>query len=219
MDPLTLAVIAAPYVAKGAESFSNATGEKLGAKVGELCQAVITKFKGDSYAEQTLARAQELPEAEGRQSALKGVMAEKLEADPDFSEKLQNLVDEVQKGAATRAAFDQRGQTVHGPQTNIAGDVHGPVFSGQFSGPVALGGEAVDMRGSTGAIYNPPGSVVEQHYGDRINITGDGNVVGNHNSTTIAKSATSSMPIAGAPGVDFLLVTLFQKSVMQFSTS
>ena len=95
---------------------------------------------------------------------------------------------------------------MQGPQTNIAGDVHGPVFSGQFSGPVALGGEAVDMRGSTGAIYKPSGSV-EQHYGDRINITGDGNVVGNHNRTTIAKGMTSSMPIAGAPGVDFLLVT------------
>ncbi len=32
---------------------------------------------------------------------------------------------------AFRSAFDQRGQTVHGPQTNIAGDVHGPVYSGQ----------------------------------------------------------------------------------------
>ena len=66
MDPLTLAALAAPFVAKGAEAFSSAAGEKLGAKVGELCQAVINKFKGDSYAEQTLSRAQELPEAEGR---------------------------------------------------------------------------------------------------------------------------------------------------------
>jgi Caspase domain len=38
-----------------------------------------------------------------------------------------------------RNAFDQRGQTVHGPQTNIAGDVNGPVLSGVFSGPVNIG--------------------------------------------------------------------------------
>ena len=49
--------------------------------------------------------------------------------------KVQRLVDELQKGG-TRTAFDQRGQTVHGAQTNIAGNVSGPVLSGTFSGPV-----------------------------------------------------------------------------------
>ena len=205
MGPLTLSAIAAPFVAKGSEAFSKSAGEKLGAKVGELCQAVIDKFKGDSDAEETLALAQKKPDSKGRQSALEEVLAEKLEADPDFALKVQRLVDELQKGGS-RTVFDQRGQTVRGAQTNIAGNVSGSVLSGQFSGPVALGGEAVDMRGSTGAIYKPSGSV-EQHYGDRINITGDGNVVGNHNRTTIAKGVTPSMPIAGAPGVDFLLVT------------
>jgi len=42
-----------------------------------------------------------------------------------------------------------------GPQTNIAGSVQGPVFSGQFSGPVAQGGDANDFRGATGTIYKP----------------------------------------------------------------
>lgn len=74
---------------------------------------------------------------------------------------------EPQPGAwSQRKVFDQRGQTLHGPQTNIAGNV---------SGPVALGGEAVDMRGSTGTIYKPSGSV-SQHIGDRIDIQGGGNV-------------------------------------------
>ena len=42
---------------------------------------------------------------------------------------------------------DQRGQTV-GSQTNIAGDVHGSVLSGEFGGPVAVGGgDATDQRG------------------------------------------------------------------------
>ena len=54
-----------------------------------------------------------------------------------------------------KPSIDQRGQVVQGHQTNIAGNVQGSVFSGQFSGPVAMGGEAVDMRGSTGAIYKP----------------------------------------------------------------
>ncbi len=31
-----------------------------------------------------------------------------------------------------RNTFDRRGQTVHGPQTNIAGNVNGPVLSGSF---------------------------------------------------------------------------------------
>ncbi|MGA9099460.1 MAG: hypothetical protein WB392_11080 [Methanotrichaceae archaeon] len=133
MDPLSLAAIAAPFVAKGADVFSTTAGEKLGGMVGDLCKAVVDKFKGDSYAEQTLARAQEKPEAEGRQNVLKEVLAEKLEADPDFAEKVQNLMDELEKGG-TGAVFDQKGQTLFGSQTNIAGDIHGSVNIGDAKG-------------------------------------------------------------------------------------
>jgi len=43
---------------------------------------------------------------------------------------------------------DQRGQDMHGPQTNIAGDVSGPLASGQFESATAVGcGEATDQRG------------------------------------------------------------------------
>lgn len=124
-------------MAKGAEAFSKTAGEKLGGKVGELVQAVINKFKGDPYAEQTLARAQERPDAEGWQSALKEVLAEKMASDPDFTERVKKLVEELERGGA-RSVFDQRGQTVHGPQTNIAGDVKGQVFSGAFSVPANI---------------------------------------------------------------------------------
>jgi len=89
---------------------------------------------------------------------------------------------------AWNGVFDQRGQTVHGPQTNIAGKVHGPVFSGQFNGPVAMGGEAIDMRGSMGAIYKPTGRV-EQQFGDRIEILGDGNMIGS-GSAALLKGAS-----------------------------
>ena len=33
---------------------------------------------------------------------------------------------------------DQRGQEIQGSQTNIGGDVHGPVLSGEFNGPVSI---------------------------------------------------------------------------------
>ena len=136
MDPLTLAFIAAPFVAKGADTFSKSAGAKLGAKVGDLCQAVADKFRGDSDAEETLALAQKRPDSKGQQSALEEILAEKLKADPDFASNVQRLVDELQKGNGSRTAFDQRGQTVHGPQTNIAGNVRGNVISRTFSGPV-----------------------------------------------------------------------------------
>lgn len=136
MDPLTLAAIAAPSLAKGAEAFSKSAGDKLGEKVGELCQAVIDKFRGDSDADGTLALAQKRPDSKGQQSALEEILAEKLKADPDFAVKVQKLVDELQKGGGSRTTFDQHGQTVHGSQTNIAGNVSGNVLSGTFSGPV-----------------------------------------------------------------------------------
>ena len=136
MDPLTLAAIAAPFLAKGAEAFSSSAGDKLGAKASELCQVVIDKFKGDSDAEGTLDLAQKRPDSKGQQSALEEILAEKLKDDQDFAAKVQRLVDDLQKGGGSKTTFNQRGQTVHGMQTNIAGNVNGPVLSGNFSGPV-----------------------------------------------------------------------------------
>ncbi len=137
MDPFSLAAMATPFVAKGAEAFTKTAGEKLGGKVGELCQAVMNRFKGDSYAEQTLARAQEKPESEERQGALKGVLAEKMKENPDFAERVRMLVQDMQKEVA-QTGFDQRGQMVHGPQTNIVGNVQGLIMSATFSGPLSI---------------------------------------------------------------------------------
>jgi len=68
---------------------------------------------------------------------------------------------EPEPGAWT--GLDQRGQTVHGPQTNVVGDVHGPVLSGAFQAPVAVGGgEATDLRGAQGVVYKPAGPVKQQ---------------------------------------------------------
>ncbi|MBN1486102.1 MAG: caspase family protein [Anaerolineae bacterium] len=104
----------------------------------------------------------------------------------------ENVRGDIVTGNKT-TVFNQSGQTVHGSQTNIEGDVTGPVLSGQFDGPVAVGGgEAVDFRGSQGGVYKPQGPV-NQHYGDRkITITGDGNIIGgNHNRVEINKQQYS----------------------------
>lgn len=135
MDILSIAAVAAPYVAKGAEALVKTAGEKLGGVVGDLCQSVANKIKGDSFAEQTLAGAREKPDSKARQGALQAVLAEKMEEDPDFAKTIQGLVEAVQK-EKSGSVFNQTGQTVHGSQTNIAGNVNGPVLSGTFSGPV-----------------------------------------------------------------------------------
>ena len=129
LDPVSLAALATPILAKGAEAFTKTAGEKLVGKIVEFCQSVADKFKGDSYAEQTLARAKEMPESEDRQIALKGVLTEKMKADSVFAEEIKKLLDEVSKDAAsTQVAFDQRGQNV-GTQTNM-GNVQGSVNIG-----------------------------------------------------------------------------------------
>ena len=51
--------------------------------------------------------------------------------------------------------IQQQDVSILGQQTNIADKVDGDVFSGQFNGPVAPGGEAVDLRGSTDVVYKP----------------------------------------------------------------
>lgn len=128
-DPVSLAALAVPFLAKGAEAFTKTVGEKLAGKAAELCQVVADKFKGDSYAEQALARAKEKPEAEDRQSALKCILTEKMKADSGFAEELKKLLDEMQKDAAsTHIVFYQQGQTV-GTQNNF-GNVQGSVNIG-----------------------------------------------------------------------------------------
>ncbi len=129
MDPVSLAAFAAPLLAKGAEAFSKTVGEKLGTKVVDFCQVVVDKFKGDAYAEQTLARAKEIPESEDRQLALKGILAEKIKEDQGFAEEIKMLLDEIKsESSSIRTTFDQRGQTVS-IQTNI-GNVQGSVNIG-----------------------------------------------------------------------------------------
>lgn len=100
MDVQALATAAmailSPYLAQAGEAFAKKAGEKLAEKAGAVYQAIKEKFKGDSYAEETLARVEEKPESEGRQAALKEVLAEKLGEDADFAEVVGRLLAEAQ---------------------------------------------------------------------------------------------------------------------------
>jgi hypothetical protein len=167
VDLLGIAAFAAPFVAKGAEVFSKTVGEKLGGLVGDLSRSVADRFKGDASSQLALAGAQEKPDSKIKQAALQAAIAEKMEDDAGFAEEIQRLVDAIKK-EGTGSVFDQQGQTVHGPQTNIAGGVQGTVFSGQFKGPLSMGGDANDFRGSKGAVFKSSGPV-SQHFGD-VNI-------------------------------------------------
>ena len=118
MDIPSIAAIVAPFVAKGAEAFSKTAGDKIAGKAVEVFRAVADKLSGDTYAQQTLDRAKEMPESKVRLNMLSEVLAEKMEFDQDFAEKLSKLVSEAQDERAGNI-FNFSGQTVHGNQTVI----------------------------------------------------------------------------------------------------
>ncbi len=81
---------------------------------------------------------------------------------------------EPEPGAWTKTTFDQREQPVHGPQFNVAGDAHGPLQQIDTGGAAYIGGGVQTGGGNfTGR--------------DSIQITGDGNVIGNQSHATVIK--------------------------------
>lgn len=95
MDITFIAGAAVPYLVKGAEAFSKTAGEKAADKIGELYCAVKSKFKGDSYAEQTLTRIEEHPELENRRAMLKEILVEKMSNDKEFASLICQIVDSL----------------------------------------------------------------------------------------------------------------------------
>ena len=82
--------------------------------------------------------------------------------------------------------FDQRKQTVHGSQFNVNGDFHGPLQQVDTGGAAYIGGGVNTGGGNfTGR--------------DSIQITGDGNVIGNNSHSNVIKTPRGeSLP----PGAD-----------------
>lgn len=110
MDVSMIAAIAVTALTGG---FAKKLGENAAEKVNDLYQMTKTKFKGDSCAEQTLARAEELPDSEERQIALKVVLVEKMTEDPTFTKNVLELVKEAK-------AEDARNVIAHGERSVVA---------------------------------------------------------------------------------------------------
>ena len=108
-------------------------------------------------------------------------------------------------------SFNQAGQTVVGPQTNITGKVEGPILSGSFAGPVQIGGSGPSIQ--SGRDINIGGDFVGRdkittthNYGDTIttgDISGSGIAIGRGARATVS---------SGLQGPEFerLFATLLQ---------
>ncbi|MCI5212572.1 MAG: hypothetical protein D3910_28145 [Candidatus Electrothrix sp. ATG2] len=103
-----------PYLVKAGDAVAKKAGEKTIEAVGPLYQAIRKKFRGDSYAEQTLSRVEEKPKSEARMAALQGVLNEKVENDQDFTKLLEQLIEQI-KGADGKIS----GNTVKGDNNVI----------------------------------------------------------------------------------------------------
>lgn len=132
IQAISIAVVAllGPYLSKVGGAFAEEAGKKLAEKVSELHKLIKEKFRDDTYAEQTLNRVEEKPESEGRQTALKAVLAEKMEESADFAEKIQYLLKECESTA---------GSDVINQQLSISGKA-GDIFQiGKMGGGIAKG--------------------------------------------------------------------------------
>src|SRR5260370_248569 len=86
-----------PYLAEAGKGFAKKAGESLAEKAGSLYGIIKTKFAGDSDAEQALVVFESKPESPGRVLALKEVLTEKMNGDPDFAAEVNKLVEEARR--------------------------------------------------------------------------------------------------------------------------
>jgi hypothetical protein len=106
MDPVQLATMAvtliAPYLTEAGKAAAAKAGEAAGQQVDAILSAIRRRFvsDGDTYAQQTLERLEQQPEAEGRKRALADVVAEKA-ADPSFAKELAELLQKAADEPAT----------------------------------------------------------------------------------------------------------------------
>jgi len=91
-----IAVVAllSPYLAKAGEGFAQKAGEVAWDKVAALYQAIRRKFKTDKDKEalQALHRLEKQPTDGKHQAALAGILTEKAQTDPEFTQELVRLV-------------------------------------------------------------------------------------------------------------------------------
>lgn len=103
MDAIALAAVVvnllSPHLAKMGEGLARGAGDIAWEKVKQVYSIVKEKMAGDEYAAQTLKRLEKDPRSKPKQSALLGVLEEKLGESPDFAAQLLKLVDEYRDAA------------------------------------------------------------------------------------------------------------------------
>jgi hypothetical protein len=91
------AALLGPYLAQAGQAFAKKAGEQLVSTIGALYSAIKSRFKGDAHAEQTLTRLEQDPGSGRRQAALEDVLMEKMEQDPEFAEKIRQLIEDSEQ--------------------------------------------------------------------------------------------------------------------------
>jgi cytochrome c551/c552 len=132
----TAIALLGPYLAEAGKALAKEASEQLADKVGALYQKIKNKFKGDAYAEQTLARVEEKPDSAGRQDALRTILTEKMEEDEVFAKAIRRLVEESEQ---------IRDGDVINQQLNISDEakVEGDVFQiGKMEGGITKRGDS-----------------------------------------------------------------------------
>lgn len=120
-----------PYFVKIGERTAEKIGEKLPDKISELYETIKKKFRGDSYAEESLRRVESKPEIKTRKENLKDVIAEKLEEDKKFTVQIQKLLEEIKSSPSSPASVQQN-------VVNNGGKIGNVVQIGQIEGDIKI---------------------------------------------------------------------------------
>ena len=85
------------FLAKAGQPLADKAGQVVADAANSLFGSIKKKFKGNSYAEQALARLEEKPESKDRQASVKDALMEQIEKDDVFAAEVRRLVEVAQK--------------------------------------------------------------------------------------------------------------------------
>ena len=85
------------FLAKAGQPLAEKAGQAVADAADALFGAIKKKFKGNSYAEQTLNRLEEKPESNDRQASVKDVLLEQMEKDDVFAAEVRRFVEVARK--------------------------------------------------------------------------------------------------------------------------
>ena len=94
----TIAAAVGTYIVlRISDGFLQKIGEDGFERVNELYQKVVQKFKGNTYAEQTLKRLEEQPFNKQRKLAFESLLIEKLAEDVSFADDISKIIEKLKE--------------------------------------------------------------------------------------------------------------------------